>query len=64
MQRNPETRIIIDAPIATVWEVLVQLEQYPEWNPTLQFRGEARKGASVPMRVKLFNRSFTVPVIF
>jgi hypothetical protein len=64
MQRNPETRIIIDAPIAAVWEVLVQLEQYPEWNPTLQFCGEARKGASIPMRVKLFNQSFTVPVVF
>jgi hypothetical protein len=64
MRKNPETRIIINAPIAVVWEVLVQIEQYREWNPTVQFCGEARQGASVPMCVKLFNRSLTVPVVF
>lgn len=64
MQRNPEARILINASIATVWETLVQLEKYEEWNPTLQFRGEARVGAKLPMRVRLFNFSFTVPVIF
>jgi hypothetical protein len=64
MQRTPETRILINASIAIVWETLIQLEKYEEWNPTLQFRGEARVGAKLPMRVRLFNFSFTVPVNF
>ncbi|MBW2713450.1 MAG: SRPBCC domain-containing protein [Deltaproteobacteria bacterium] len=64
MQRNPEARIVIDAPAAAVWEVLVQLEKYSEWNPCLQFQGEAIVGSSVPMTVGLFNRSLTVPVVF
>lgn len=32
-QWSAETRITIDAPIETVWDVLLDWEKYAEWNP-------------------------------
>ena len=32
MARNPEAHIEIDAPIETVWEVMLDTERYGEWN--------------------------------
>ncbi len=61
---NPEIKVSINAPTAVVWEVLVQLDNYVDWNPYVKFQGEACKGTAVPMTVKLFNRSITVPAMF
>jgi hypothetical protein len=30
---NPAARIEIDAPLAVVWQVMVDTDAYPDWNP-------------------------------
>lgn len=41
------TAIDIDAPADTVWQVLTDFEQYPEWNPRMRIDGEAIEGATL-----------------
>ena len=38
---NPSASITIDAPIAVVWEVMLDTERYAEWNPFVE-RAECR----------------------
>ncbi|WP_164017856.1 SRPBCC domain-containing protein [Pyxidicoccus trucidator] len=46
-----ETEGHLDAPPATVWQVLTDFAQYPAWNPLLpEARGEAKPGARVAMK--------------
>ena len=33
MPENPHARVEIDAPLATVWEVMMDVDAYGEWNP-------------------------------
>lgn len=41
-----ETSIIIDAPPAQVWQVLMNFDRYPQWNPFVKsIKGEAKMGA-------------------
>jgi hypothetical protein len=36
----------IDAPAQRVWEILMDFDRYPDWNPFIRsIRGEAREGA-------------------
>ena len=43
-----ETKITIDAPIATVWKELLNFSEYPNWNPFLRsISGKAEVGASL-----------------
>ena len=39
--RNPSASISIEAPLAVVWEVMLDTERYGEWNPFVE-RAEAR----------------------
>lgn len=42
------TTFSIDAPAATVWDVLTDFERYPERNPSLpSIDGDLRPGATV-----------------
>ena len=34
------TEIIIDAPIATVWDILMDVKNYPDWNPFIHIKGQ------------------------
>jgi hypothetical protein len=38
------TSVDIDAPAETVWDVLVDFESYPEWNPRTRITGTAAEG--------------------
>ena len=47
----------IDAPVERVWDVLRDVERYPEWNPfTVSVQTDFALGSPVDMRVNLFGR--------
>ena len=51
----------IDAPAERVWEVITDLDRYPEWNPfVVACRSSLAVGAPIEMRVRVF-RSFAQP---
>ncbi len=42
--KSLETDIIINAPIDPVWNILVDFDSYPEWNPFIKsFMEKSRK---------------------
>ena len=44
----------VDAPAATVWQVIVDLERYPEWNTfVVSCRSSLEVGAPIEMRVRV-----------
>ncbi len=62
---NPEIEIEIEASVERVWDILVQLDQYPQWNTALQFASnKAVLGDKVVMSVKLLGLTLKVPVLF
>jgi hypothetical protein len=47
------TEIIINAPVNKVWDVLVDFQKYPEWNPFIKsFEGEIREGESFKVTIQ------------
>jgi hypothetical protein len=43
--KSLETDIIINAPIDPVWNILVDFDSYPEWNPFIKsFQGKISEG--------------------
>ena len=43
-----ETTVLIEAPITTVWSILMDFEQYPSWNPFIQkIEGQAIVGQAI-----------------
>jgi hypothetical protein len=44
--RELNTRIEINAPAPRVWQILIDFESYPRWNPFIRnMSGEAKKGS-------------------
>lgn len=54
-QARPGARVVIDAPLETVWAVMMDTEAYGEWNPFL-FRAECptppRPGDPIVLHVR------------
>jgi hypothetical protein len=51
------SEIVIDAPSEIVWQVLVDFDSYPDWNPVeIQAKGEAVVGAAFEHTGKLPGR--------
>ncbi|MGH1436190.1 MAG: SRPBCC family protein [Lewinella sp.] len=47
------TSIIIDAPIATVWAILMDQEAYPQWNPFIQkLQGDLTPGNTIKATIQ------------
>ncbi|MEN7547019.1 SRPBCC domain-containing protein [Rapidithrix thailandica] len=45
MNKTIKTSINIQAPVETVWQILMDFKKYPEWNPFIRsIKGNARKG--------------------
>jgi len=42
--KSIRTEIIIDAPITTVWDTLMDFKNYPNWNPFIHITGNAKVG--------------------
>ena len=50
--REIHTEIAIEAPAERVWEVLMDFDSYPEWNPYIrELKGEAAPGERLEMRM-------------
>jgi len=53
MTREITTQIEIDAPAEVVWEILVDFERHPEWNPFIEeISGEAEQGSRLALTVR------------
>ena len=42
--KSIKTEIIINAPVATVWDLLMDFKNYPNWNPFIHITGKAAVG--------------------
>ena len=56
--------ITVDAPLEKVWNLLVDFDNYPDWNSMIAFKGNPAVGKKVPMRVSIHGRVITTPVKF
>ncbi|MDX1684092.1 MAG: SRPBCC domain-containing protein [Saprospiraceae bacterium] len=51
--KNMESDIIIDAPAQKVWNILMDFESHPEWNPFIRsISGEPKEGENITVRLK------------
>lgn len=49
-----DTRIEVDAPAETVWEVITDFARYPEWNPfILECASTMKPGDPIDLKVRL-----------
>lgn len=47
------TTILIDAPISTVWEILMDQQAYPQWNPFIkQLQGDLTPGKTIEATIQ------------
>src|SRR4051812_3658472 len=54
IQMQLSTEIEIEATPETIWQVLVDFERYPEWNPFIvQARGSAHAGERIEVTLSL-----------
>ena len=50
-RREFKTEIDINAPVESIWKVLIDLAAYPDWNPMIRWAsGELRPGARLTVR--------------
>lgn len=65
--RTTDTRIVIDASPAQVWDALLELDAYPRWNTVLGLRpwrrGRLRQGRRAWLVLKPFPVPVVVPVV-
>lgn len=48
-----QTTIIIDAPVASVWQILTDREAYPQWNPFIkEMQGDLAVGKTLRVNIQ------------
>lgn len=63
-KKEYHTSISIDATKSRVWEELVNVESYPEWNPIVgSIKGELAEGAVIATFIKPLNKTFYPKVV-
>jgi hypothetical protein len=50
--REIRTEIDIAAPAAAVWEILVDIDRWPEWNPFAKARGRLALGEKLEVEIR------------
>ncbi len=59
-QRTIQTEIIINASASKVWQVLIDFEAYPQWNPFIrQMTGTAKPGKQLTVQMHSGGRAMT-----
>lgn len=54
-----KTEIIIQAPAAVVWQVLLHFSDYPSWNPFIRaIEGQARQGGRLRNSMQLQGKTY------
>jgi uncharacterized protein YndB with AHSA1/START domain len=52
MTKTIETNILIHASVEKVWAVLVDFDQYPNWNPFINsISGELKVGQTIKVKI-------------
>jgi hypothetical protein len=64
MKYHPTYEVIIHAPIADVWSLLENFENYASWNSMITFKGQPKVGSKTPMKVSIMGRNIVTPVKF
>jgi len=58
-----EASIIINAPAETIWNVLTDVQKFPEWEPNVtKVEGQAGLGQKITVHTKFSERTFPVTV--
>ena len=53
MAKEIKTEIVIQAAPETIWKILTDFENYPQWNPFIvSVTGEAEKGNKIVVNIK------------
>lgn len=61
-EKTFRAEIEIDAPASRVWDVLVDLPKYGEWNPfTVSMKSALTIGGPIDMRVRMSRWHITIP---
>jgi hypothetical protein len=63
LRQRTRTRIVIAASPTKVWDALIDIENYPRWNPVLRLRPWRGDALRVGRRSWLSLKSFAVPVV-
>lgn len=58
------TEIVIDQPVERVWEALVDVDAYPEWNPLVgKVEGELQEGRRISTFIVPLGRTFRPEIV-
>jgi len=61
-KKSIKTNIIINAPVDKVWNVLIDFDKYPEWNPfVVKVAGNIKEGNTIEVT---FQTKGSKPVVF
>jgi hypothetical protein len=56
MAASPEASVSIDAPLTVVWDVMLDLASYPQWNPfAYRIDGDTSVGSPILIHVRWAN---------
>ena len=51
-----KTTITIDAPKEKIWEILLDFDRYPEWNPFMRLKGRPVVGQTIKLEAHVDGR--------
>lgn len=62
--KSCHTEIIINAPISKVWDILIDVERYPDWNPSVaKIWGTLKEGRLIFAHILPLKNVFPIQII-